>query len=207
VVSSAKSLERKLSETQESNKNVSMALYTTDRGRPQVRNQDKQGQGKNRGRSNSKTRVTCWFCKKEAHVKRDCFARKKKLENENRATMILLGDDHTVESRGCGTIKLNTHGGLIRMLKNVRYVPNLRRNLISTGTLHSLGYKHEGGEGKLRFYKNGKTALCGYLMNGLYILDGHTVATETCNAESAKNSTKLWHSRLGHMSINNMKIL
>ena len=71
VVSSAKSLERELSETQESNKNVPMALYTTDRGRPQTRNQDKQGQGKNRSRSNSKTRVTCWFCKKEGHVKKD----------------------------------------------------------------------------------------------------------------------------------------
>ena len=71
VVSSAKSLERELSKTQESNKNVSMALYTTDRGRPQTRNQDKQGQGKNRSRSNSKTRVTCWFCKKEGHVKKD----------------------------------------------------------------------------------------------------------------------------------------
>ena len=71
VVSSAKSLERELSKTQESNKNVSMALYTTDRGRPQTRNQDKQGQGKNRSRPNSKTRVTCWFCKKEGHVKKD----------------------------------------------------------------------------------------------------------------------------------------
>lgn len=258
VVSSAKSLERELSELQESSNNVSTVLYTADRGRPQVRTQQKNGQGRSRSRSNSKTRVTCWFCKKEGHVKKDCYARKKKLENEGQAeagviteklvfsealsmydqgakekwvidsgctyhmtsrmdwfsefnengsTMILLGDDHTVESRGTGTIKLNTHGGSIRMLKNVRFVPNLRRNLISTGTLDNLGYKHEGGEGKVRFYKNDKTALRGNLVNGLYILDGHTVVNESCNAESSKDSTKLWHSRLGHMSINNMKIL
>ncbi|CAB80825.1 putative polyprotein [Arabidopsis thaliana] len=153
------------------------------------------------------------FCKKEGHVKKDCFARKKKFENEeqgeagviteklvysealsmynqeakekrvidsgctyhmtsrmdwfsdfneNESTLILLGDDHTVESRGTGTVKINTHGGAIRMLKNVTFVPNLRRNLISTDTLDKLGFKHEGGDGKIR---------------------------------------------LGHMSVNNMKIL
>lgn len=123
------------------------------------------------------------------------------------STMILLGDDHTVESRGSGTIKLKAHGGSIRLLKNVRFVPNLRRNLISTGTLDSLGYKHEGGNGKVRFHKNGKTALSGDLINGLYILDGHTVMNESCNVECDKNIIGLWHSRLGHMSINNMKIL
>lgn len=75
--------------------------------------------------------------------------------------MILLGDDHTVESRGTGTIKINTHGGSIRTLKNVRYVPNLRRNLITTGTLDKFGFKHEGGDVKFIFFKENKTALCG----------------------------------------------
>lgn len=32
--------------------------------------------------SNSKTKLNCWFCKKEGHVKKDCFARKKKFESE-----------------------------------------------------------------------------------------------------------------------------
>ena len=85
VISSAKSLEMELNESQEIERSPSTVLYTNERGRPQVRNNQnnqKGGQGRGRSRSNSKSRVTCWFCKKEGHVKKDCFARKKKIESE-----------------------------------------------------------------------------------------------------------------------------
>lgn len=52
--------------------------------------------------------------------------------NDHDKTMILVGDDHTVEARGSGTVRL---GKSIKILQNARYVPNLRRNLISSGTL------------------------------------------------------------------------
>lgn len=51
------------------------------------------------------------------------------------STTILLGDHHSVVSQGIGLIRLHTHGGTIKILENVKYVLNLRRNLISTGTL------------------------------------------------------------------------
>jgi len=256
VVSSAKSLERELSEQKETIRAPgSTALYTVERGRSHTKNT--QGQGKGHGRSNSKSRLTCLFCKKEGHVKKDCYARKRKLENEgkgevgviteklvysealsmydqeakdkwvidsgctyhmtsrmdwfsefneNETTMILLGDDHTVKLKESGSVKVNTRSGSIRVLKNVRFVPNLRRNLISTGTLDKLGYKHEGGDGKVRFYKENKTALRGDLVNGLYVLDGHTVVNEKCNVEGSNEKIELWHCRRGHMSLNNMKI-
>lgn len=192
VISSAKSLERELNESLDLERSSSTVLYTTERGRPLVRNNQnnqnnqKGGQGRGRSRSNSKTRVTYWFCKKEGHVKKDCFARKKKMETEgpgeagviieklffsealsvndqlvkdlwvldsgctshmtsrrdwfcdfqeNGSTTILLGDDHLVESQGQGSIRVNTHGGSIKILNNVKYVPNLRRNLISIGKI------------------------------------------------------------------------
>lgn len=258
VVSSAKSLEHELAESKESERGSSTVLYTTERGRPQNRSQQQGNKGKGRSRSNSKTKVTCWFCKKEGHVKKDCFAKKRKLESEgpgeagviieklevsealnigdrlvkdmwvldsgctshmssrrdwfsdfeeNDGTTILLGDDHTVKSQGQGSIRIKANGGSIRILKNVKYVPNLRRNLISTGTLDKLGYHHEGGDGKVRYHKNNATALVGRLINGLYVLDGETIMSESFNAEDTKSSTELWHSRLGHMSLNNMKIL
>ena len=121
--------------------------------------------------------------------------------------MILLGDDHTVESRGCGTVRLNTNGGSIKMLKNVRYVPNLRRNLISTGTLDKLGYLHKGGASIVSFYKGDKLAIKGNLKNGLYVLDGNTEVYENLNTERQMSKTALWHSRLGHMNLNSLKIL
>ncbi|AAF19226.1 Highly similar to Ta1-3 polyprotein [Arabidopsis thaliana] len=258
VTSSAKSLERELAEAVDLDKGQAAVLYTTERGRPLVRNNQKGGQGKGRSRSNSKTKVPCWYCKKEGHVKKDCYSRKKKMESEGQGeagviteklvfsealsvneqmvkdlwildsgctshmtsrrdwfisfqekgnTTILLGDDHSVESQGQGTIRIDTHGGTIKILENVKYVPHLRRNLISTGTLDKLGYRHEGGEGKVRYFKNNKTALRGSLSNGLYVLDGSTVMSELCNAETDKVKTALWHSRLGHMSMNNLKVL
>lgn len=103
--------------------------------------------------------------------------------------------------------KGNTLGGSIKVLNNVKYVPELRRNLISTGTVDKLGYKHEGGAGRVRYFKNNITALCGSLQNGLHILEGESVMSESCNAEKARNTTTLWYSRLGHMSVNNLKVL
>lgn len=41
---------------------------------------------------------------------------------ENGATMILLGDDHTVESRWSGTIKLNTHGSSIKVMMDQKLI-------------------------------------------------------------------------------------
>lgn len=79
--------------------------------------------------------------------------------------------------------------------------------MISTGTLDKLGFKHEGVDGKVRYFKGRKTALRGSLVNGLYILDGNTVVTENCNVEKIENKTALWHSRMGHMGINNLKVL
>ena len=244
MISSARSLERELNEQKETDKNTSTVLYSNERSRPQTRNQNhnKGGQGRGRSKSNSNAKLTCWYCKKEGHVKKDYFARKRKLESENPGeagviteklvfsealsvndlavrdiwvldsgctshmsarrdwfcsfredggTTILLGDDHSVKSQGQGSIKIETHGGTIIGLENVKYVPELRRNLISTGTLDKRGYKHEGGDGKVRYFKNQKTALRGELVNGLYILDGNTVLSETCVAEGSKGKTEL----------------
>uniref|UniRef100_A0A1J3F7G4 Retrovirus-related Pol polyprotein from transposon TNT 1-94 n=1 Tax=Noccaea caerulescens TaxID=107243 RepID=A0A1J3F7G4_NOCCA len=257
VVSAVRSRERELAETSREYKNSAASLYTRERGRSYSKG-PKDSNGRGRSRSNSRSRVTCWYCKKEGHVKKDCYARKKKFGDDapgeagvvteklvysealnvddlkaddvwvldsgctfhmtarrdwfidlqdNGGTTILLGDNHSIQSQGQGSIRINTHGGSIKVLHNVRYVPNLRRNLISTGTLDKLGYKHEGGDGKVRYFKNNKTALRGNLVNGLYILDGKTVLSESCNVEKKLDKTTLWHSRLGHMSINSLRVL
>ena len=80
VISSARSLKRELNESKETERSPATVLYTTERGRPQFKNNQKGGKG--RGRSNSNSRLTCWYCKKEGHVKKDCFARKRKMEAE-----------------------------------------------------------------------------------------------------------------------------
>ena len=50
---------------------------------------------------------------------------------------------------GIGAVRIRMHG-TVKTLKNVRHVPDLKRNLISLGTLDSLGYKYSGGGGVIR---------------------------------------------------------
>jgi len=49
-----------------------------------------------------------------------------------------MGNDAQCKVVGEGTIKIKTHDGIVRTLTDVRYVHELKRNLISLGTLESL---------------------------------------------------------------------
>ena len=61
--------------------------------------------------------------------------------------VVLMGNDNTCQTKGIGTVRLKMHDGTIRRLTDVRYVPDLKKNLISLGVLDSSGYKvtMEGG--------------------------------------------------------------
>ena len=54
--------------------------------------------------------------------------------------MVLLGNSVSCKVVGIGTIMIKMFDGVIRKLQNVRHVPELKKNLISLGTLDSLGY-------------------------------------------------------------------
>ena len=85
----------------------------------------------------------------------------------------------------------------MRVLSNVRHVPDLRKNLISLGVLDDLGYSYSS---KGRIMKITKGALI--VMKGQNRLIGNTfvgrVAVTTL-VESNTDNTKLWHMRLGHI--------
>ena len=46
-----------------------------------------------------------------------------------------MGDDHPCNVEGIGTVCIKMFDGIVRELKKVRYVPKLKRNLISVGAL------------------------------------------------------------------------
>ena len=50
-----------------------------------------------------------------------------------------MGDDHPCNVEGIGTVRIKIFDGKIRELQNVRYVPQLKRNLISVSALKTLG--------------------------------------------------------------------
>ncbi|CAL2238507.1 unnamed protein product [Prunus armeniaca] len=93
--------------------------------------------------------------------------------------------------------------GMIRVLGNVRYVPRLRKNLISLGTLDEAGYGYESKKGRLRVAKGSLVVMRGDLQpNKLYKLIGTTIvggAAVSVN-QGIEDKTELWHHRLGHIS-------
>ena len=72
---------------------------------------------------------------------------------------VLLSDNMSYKIIGIGTIKFHLHDITERMLKEVRYVPSLKRNLISLSELEKKGYVFkgergaEGGEGVHNIHK------------------------------------------------------
>ena len=63
---------------------------------------------------------------------------------------VLMGNDVVCKIVGIGTIKIRMHDKIVRTLKNVRHIPNLKKNLISLGILDSLGYKYSSEGGVIR---------------------------------------------------------
>ena len=59
---------------------------------------------------------------------------------ENIGGDVLLGNNRPCKVIGIGTVRIKTHDGVEHILSEVRYVPDLKRNLISLGALDERGY-------------------------------------------------------------------
>ena len=110
-----------------------------------------------------------------------------------------MGDDHPCIMEGVGTIQIKMFDGMIRKLKKVRYVPQLKRNLISVGALEALGLVVSIKEGVLKMTKGSMVVLKAVRRNNLYYLNGSTVTGQVAaSTGSDEDLTRLWHIRLGH---------
>jgi len=62
----------------------------------------------------------------------------------------LLGDNHPCKVQGIGTVRLKMFDNREYLLKNVRYIPKLKRNLISINMFDDLGYSTRTLDGVLK---------------------------------------------------------
>ncbi|XXG70306.1 hypothetical protein AAC387_Pa06g3094 [Persea americana] len=115
---------------------------------------------------------------------------------------VLMGNNAVCKVVGIGVIKIKMHDGIVRTLSDVRHIPELKKNLISLGTLDSNGCTYKAGGGVMRISKGALVVMKGLKQNGLYFLQGSTItgAAAVSSSDSDSEITKLWHMRLGHMS-------
>lgn len=109
---------------------------------------------------------------------------------------VSLGNNQTCRIKGVGSIFLRVHDGTVKMLLDVRFIPEVKRNLISLGTLEKKGLSFTSENGEMRISKNSKTKMIAQRMGSLYYLEA-TVVNGEANSIFRKD-LRSWHLRLGH---------
>ncbi|KAL6323847.1 hypothetical protein AAG906_005842 [Vitis piasezkii] len=93
---------------------------------------------------------------------------------------VKMGNDGSAKAIGIRYVRLETSNGIMLILKNVKHIPDIRMNLISTA--------------------KGKKCYSLYLMQA-------RVIDSSINAVDDDSTVELWHNRLGHMSEKDLMIL
>jgi hypothetical protein len=118
---------------------------------------------------------------------------------------VTLGDDYQYPIKGIGesNYKLDSENSIT--MKDILYVPGLKKNLLSISTLDKKGYRVAFIDGEVLIWAKGETLNEAIIIrseeNGLYKLKGHP---ETAMIHAIKNSCELWHRILSHI---NYKVL
>ncbi|KAG8502473.1 hypothetical protein CXB51_000399 [Gossypium anomalum] len=127
---------------------------------------------------------------------KDWFSSLKELEGG----VVLMGNDSACKTMGVGTVQLKNHDGSIQVLTDARYIPSLKKNLISLGALESKGLTITLRDGLLKVVAQELTVMKSTRRNNMYFLNGSTVigSTSTVSAKDVDpEATRLWHMRLG----------
>lgn len=119
------------------------------------------------------------------------------------------------EVKGIGYIRFQNRDGTTFILHEVKYMPGIGKNLISVGTLDTKGCAFRGGNGVMRVVKGNLVFMTGHKKDSLYILQGTAKVSEENVVESSitghinvvEDQTRLWHSRMGHISQKGLEVL
>ncbi|KAJ1386525.1 Retrovirus-related Pol polyprotein from transposon TNT 1-94 [Sesbania bispinosa] len=84
---------------------------------------------------------------------------------------VKLGDDEELGVKGSGAVQIKMYDGMVRTF-DAWYVPSLRKNLVSVGTLEKQGYNFSGKDGQITVSKGALVDMKGKLQRGIYVMLG-----------------------------------
>ena len=86
-----------------------------------------------------------------------------------------MGNNAPCKTIGIGIVRIRMADGIVRTLTDVRHVPDLKKNLISLGTLDANGCKFSAEGGVLKVSKGALVVMKARKAGSLYVLHGSTV--------------------------------
>ena len=89
--------------------------------------------------------------------------------------VVHMGNDSSCKTVGICSIRLKNHDGSIRVLIDVWYVPNLRMNLISLGTLEDKGFAVSMRDGILIVTSGALMVMKGTRKDNLFYFQNDTI--------------------------------
>ncbi|CAL9026377.1 unnamed protein product [Prunus brigantina] len=130
----------------------------------------------------------------------------------------MMRDDLVCRVEGTGTTKMKMHDNVVRTLNMLRYIPKLKKNLISLGTFDKNDYSYKAKRGKLIIAKGSLVVMNGEIQpNCLYHLCGTTMTAsharvahkEASAGSKSKVFTKFkeWKSKVENLTGRKIKIL
>ena len=121
---------------------------------------------------------------------------------------VMMWNNAVCKIMGIGNINLKLHDGTIKELKQVRYVPELKRNMIFLGMLDQMRCSVRIELGELMIVKDSQVVMKGSRNNGVFILDGDVVSGEVrISVVDTTDKIKIWHLRWGHIVERGLKEL
>ena len=120
-----------------------------------------------------------------------------------------MDNDATCTIIGMRIIKIKMSDGVVRTLEDVRHFLNMKKNLISLGTLDSKSYDYKSENEIMKVSKGPVVVMTSQkINNNVYKLIGNTILGGVVTvAKSEDDDTLLWHMQLGHMSEHGMRKL
>eukprot|EP00253_Pinus_taeda_P021781 PITA_21781 len=186
-----------------------------------------------KGEKGDMSKVICFNFHKMGHCATNCPSKKSKkgssegseasfhmtgdkklfsaLEEKDRNMCIEMGDDRRYSVSGVGTIAFQRKHGAPLTLKNVMYVPGLKKNLVLVAMVEDKGYNVAFSKGNvfLRHIAMGQTKRIGIWVKYLYKIEVDDYAALSTKVElvQIQEIGELWHRRLGHLHHGALKIM